>query len=165
MKYRYIILLALVNFILSSTLFQLFRINGAMPNFTIVIAIILAALSTSQNAYIFAFISGAMQDIFLGRMLGVNFMIYGLIVYLVLYLVEVLFKGNFMTPLFLMAIGTIIYHFVFYLIMFFIQSTIPFSLMYLKIATEIAMNVLIGYFIYAWVFKRVHGYKLGDFNA
>ena len=54
-----------------------------MPNFTIVIAIVLATLSTSQNAYLFAFISGAMQDMFLGRMLGVNFLIYGLIVYLV----------------------------------------------------------------------------------
>ncbi|GAB6109599.1 rod shape-determining protein MreD [Fusibacter bizertensis] len=165
MKYRYIILMAIVNYILASTIMQLFRINGALPNFVIVISIVLASLSSSKSAYLFAFVSGAMQDVFLGRMLGVNFIIYGLIVYLVLLLIEVMFKGNFITPIFLMAIGTLIYHLFFYLIMFFVQSTIPFSLMITKIMTEVLLNAIIGYFIYAIVFKRVHGYKLGDFNA
>ena len=165
MKYRYIILLAIANYILASTIMQLFRINGALPNFVIIFSVVLASLSSSRSAYIFAFTSGAMQDIFLGRMLGVNFLIYGIIVYIVLYLIEIMFKGNFITPIFLMAMGTLIYHFVFYLIMFFVQSTIPFSLMLTKIMTEVLLNAIIGYFFYAAVFKRVHGYKLGDFNA
>lgn len=165
MKYRYIILIAIVNFILSSTIFQLFRINDALPNFCIILSIILASLGNSRQAYLFALLSGLMQDVFLGRMIGVNFMIYGLIVLITVNLIEIMFKGNFITPVFLISVGTIFYHFVFYVIMFFVQSTIPFELMAIKIATEVLYNGILGYLIYSKAFKKVHGYKLGDFNA
>lgn len=165
MKTRYVILLVFVNFILSSTILQIFRINGSLPNMTIVISVVLASLSTKRNAFTFALLSGAVQDVFLGRLLGVNFIIYGLVVYITINLIEVMFKGNSLTPIFLIGLGTVIYHTTFYVIMFFFQTTIPFELLYLKISTEVIMNSIIGFFIYSWVFKRVHGYKLGDFNA
>lgn len=165
MKTRYIIFLVFINFILSSTLLQIFRINDALPNFSIVITVILASLSTKRNAFVFALLSGAIQDVFLGRMLGINFLIYGMIVYITIILIEVMFKGNFLTPLFLIGFSTVMYHFIFYIIMFFFQSTIPINLMYIKIVSEIVMNSVLGYIIYSIVFKRVHGYKLGDFNA
>lgn len=165
MKTRYVILLVIVNFIFSSTLLQVFRINGAIPNLAIVISVVLASLSTKRNALTFALLSGAIQDVFLGRLLGVNFLIYGVIVLLTVVLIEVMFKGNFLTPLFLVGLGTVIYHIIFYFIMFFFQSTIPFEMLYMKISTEVMLNSLIGFLIYARVFKSVHGYKLGDFNA
>jgi rod shape-determining protein MreD len=165
MKTRYVILLAFLNFIFSSTIFQLLRINGTLFNTCIIISVILAALSTKENAIVFALISGALQDVFLGRILGVNFILYGLIVYVTIRLVEVMFKGNFITPLFLVVLGTFIYHFGFYIMMFFLQSTIPLALLYSKIMTEVLINSIIGFIIYAHTFKKVHGYKLGDFNA
>lgn len=165
LKTRYVIVLAVIVFILSSTIMQIFRINDALPNFGVILSIILAALSTKRNAAVFAFIYGALQDVFLGRLLGANFLIYGVLVYMTLLIIEVMFKGNFMTPIFLVGIGTLIYHILFYFIMFFFQSTIPFGLLWRKILTEMAMNTVLGYFIYALVFKRVHGYKLGDYNA
>lgn len=165
MKTRYIVLLVFINFILSSTILQIFRINGSLVNMTIVISVVLASLSTKRNAFTFALLSGAVQDVFLGRVLGVNFIIYGMIVYMTVYLIEIMFKGNSLTPIFLIGLGTVVYHFTFYIIMFFFQSTIPFELLYIKISTEVVMNCIIGFFIYSWVFRKVHGYKLGDFNA
>lgn len=165
MKTRYVVLLVVANFIFSSTLLQILRINGAIPNMTIIISVVLASLSTKRNALTFALLSGAFQDVFLGRLLGVNFMIYGVVVLLTIVLIEVMFKGNFLTPLFLIGLGTVIYHIIFYFIMFFFQSTIPFEMLYVKISTEVLLNSFIGYFIYARAFKRAHGYKLGDFNA
>jgi len=165
MKYRYIFTIAIINFILSSTLFQILRINGALPNFCIIISIILASLGNSRQAYLFALVSGLMQDLFLGRMIGINLLIYGLIVLITINLIEIMFKGNFITPVFLIVIGTVFYHFLFYIIMFFVQSTIPFELMATKIGTEVIYNGIIGYLIYSKAFKKVHGYKLGDFNA
>ena len=165
MKYHTIIIIAIVNFIFSSTIFQLFRINDALPNFCIILSIILASLGNSRQAYLFALISGLMQDVFLGRMIGVNFLIYGLIVMITVNLIEIMFKGNFITPVFLIAVGTVFYHFVFYIIMFFVQSTIPFELMAIKIGTEVIYNGVLGYLIYSKAFKKVHCYKLGDFNA
>ena len=165
MKTRYVILLAFVNFIFSSTLFQLFRINGTLFNTCIIISVVLAALSTEENAIVFALISGALQDVFLGRILGVNFILYALVVYITIRLVDVMFKGNFITPLFLVVLSTFIYHIGFYIMMFFLQSTIPLTLLYSKIITEVLINSIIGFIIYAYTFKKVHGYKLGDFNA
>jgi len=165
MKYRYIVLIALLNFIFASTLLQLFRINDALPNFCIILSIVLASLSTDRHAYLFAAVSGLLQDFFLGRMLGVNLMLYLLIVFFTLYLIEIMFKGNFLTPIFLILFGTLFYHFSFYIIMFFVQSTIPLSMMIVKIMTELIYNIILGYWVYAFVFKQVHGYKLGDFNA
>ena len=165
LKTRYVVLLAFIVFILSSTILQIFRINDAMPNFCIILSIVLASLSTKRNAIVFAFIYGALQDVFLGRLIGANFLIYGVLVYVTFLIIEVMFKGNFMTPIFLVALGTLTYHILFYFIMFFFQSTIPIDLLWGKILTEMAMNTLFGYFIYAHVFKWVHGYKLGDYNA
>lgn len=165
MKYRTIVILAIVNFILSSTLLQLVRINDAIPNFCIIISIVLVSLFSWKHALVFASISGALQDIFLGRMLGVNLMIYLLLVIMAMYVIEILFKGNFLTPIFLVAIATLSYHFMFYIVMFFVQSTIPISTMLTKIMTEVIYNSLIGFVMYAFVFKKVNGYKLGDYNA
>ena len=165
MKYRTIIFIAITNFILSSTILQLFRINDAIPNFCIILSIVFVALYSGKHGLIFATISGALQDIFLGRMLGVNLMIYLLIVVFSIFLIEIMFKGNFLTPIFLIAISTGFYHFAFYLVMFFVQSMIPLSTMITKIITEVIYNSAIGFILYAFVFKKVHGYKLGDYNA
>lgn len=165
MKTRFVILIAFVNFILSGTIFQLLRINGTLFNSCIIISVVLAALSTKEHAITFALISGALQDVFLGRILGVNFILYALIVYITIRLVDIMFKGNFITPIFLVILSTFFYHIGFYIIMFFLQSTIPLALLYSKIMTEVLINSVLGFIIYARIFKNVHGYKLGDFNA
>ena len=87
MKVRTVMLIAFANFILSSTLLQLLRINDALPNFCIILSIVMACLSTPKNAYIFAVVSGVFQDLFLGRMLSVNLLIYVGIVVITLYLI------------------------------------------------------------------------------
>jgi len=165
MKYRYVILIGLVNFILMSTVFQILRINDALPNLCIILSIVFLALYTDKHAYIYAVTCGVLQDVFLGKVLGINLLIYLLLVFTIVKLERVMFKGNFLTPIFLIAIGTLFYHFVFYILMFFLQSTIPLSLLILKIITEVIYNSAIGLFVYAFVFKRLNGYKLGDFNA
>lgn len=165
MKYRYVFLLAFANFILSSTILQLFRINDAIPNFCIILSIVFLALYSEKHAYYFAATSGLLQDVFLGRMLGTNLMIYIILVYLATTLIRVLFKGNYLTPVFLIALNTSLYHLLFYLVMFFFQATVPFHLIAGKIFTEIIYNSVLGLLIYSIVFKRTNGYKLGDFNA
>ncbi len=165
MKFRYVFLLAFANFILSSTILQLFRINDAIPNFCIILSIVFLALYSERHAYYFAAISGLLQDVFLGRMLGTNLMIYIIIVYLATLLIRVLFKGNYLTPVFLIALSTGLYHVLFYLVMFFFQATVPFHLIAGKILTEIIYNSVLGLIIYSFVFKRTNGYKLGDYNA
>ncbi|MDN5352533.1 MAG: rod shape-determining protein MreD [Clostridiales bacterium] len=165
MKLRYVVLLALINFILSSTLFQIFRINDTLPNLVIVFSVVLLALTSERDAYVFAAISGALQDVFLGRMLSINLILYIAVVYLASRLIVVLFKGNYITPVFLIAGCTLFYHATFYLIVFFFQATVPLSLIYHKILTEIIYNSVLGMLIYSRIFKWVYGYKLGDYNA
>ena len=165
MKYRYVILIGLINFILMSTIFQIFRINDALPNLCIILSIIFVSLFSDKHAYIYAVTCGALQDVFLGKILGINLMVYVLVVFVIIRLERVMFKGNFLTPVFLIAFGTVLYHVVFYVMMFFLQSTIPLSLLIVKIVTEIVYNSVLGLLLYMIIFKKLNGYKLGDFNA
>ncbi|MBF4694867.1 rod shape-determining protein MreD [Fusibacter ferrireducens] len=165
MKYRYVVLIGLINFILMSTIFQIFRINDALPNLCIILSIVFVALFSDKHAYIYALTCGALQDVFLGKILGINLLLYVLIVYVVIRLERVMFKGNFLTPFFLIAFATVLYHILFYIMMFFLQSTIPLSLLIVKIVTEIVYNSVLGLFFYSVIFKKLNGYKLGDFNA
>ena len=75
MKMRYVFVMVFINFILMSTIFQQFRINGVMPNFIIIFSIIFAVLYSEQHGYVFAIISGLLQDTFLGKVLFINSLI------------------------------------------------------------------------------------------
>jgi len=165
MKYRWVILIAIVNFILMSSIFQIFRINDTLANTALILAVIFAILYSEKHGYLMVLISGALQDIFLGKILVVNVLVYIIVLYLVIRVSRILFKGNFLTPIFVMAIATIAYHFFFYFIMFFLQSTIPIAFLWEKITTEIILNCLIGTVIYSRYYKKTFGYRLGDFNA
>lgn len=165
MKYRTVVILSIVNFILSSSIFQVLRINDAIPNFCIILSIVLLALVSKNHAYVFAGLSGLFQDVFLGRMIGTNLLVYILLVYIASRLISSLFIGNYATPIFVVSISTVLYHVLFYIIMFFFQATVPFDMLYEKILTEVVYNSLIGLGIYSIAFKRFNGYKLGDYNA
>lgn len=165
MKIKSVLLLSLINFILSTTLLQVLRINGAMPNFCIIISIILLVHFDLKSAFIFAAINAILQDVFLGRILGVQVFAYLAVVLFCSYIVVQLFKGNYLTPILLFTSGTLVYHGVLFVFYFFLQMTLPLSIIGPKIAIEVGYNTIIGFMIYAFIFKRINGYKLGDYNA
>jgi len=165
MKMRYVLVMVLINFILMSTILQQVRINGVMPNFIIIFSIIFAVLYSEQHGYVFAILSGLLQDTFLGKVLFINTIIYAFLVYLAVRVESIMFKGNDMTPFFIIGFSTLIYHLTFFVFMFFLQSAIPIQLLVGKIITEVVLNTLIGLFVYRVIFKRVFGYRLGDYNA
>ncbi|MBS7526833.1 rod shape-determining protein MreD [Fusibacter paucivorans] len=165
MKKIIVFLLAIANFILMSTLFQQFRVYGVLANLCIVFSIIFAILFSEQHGYIFAVVSGLLQDTFLGKVLFVNTIIYTILVYVTVRVERIMFKGNDMTPIFLISMATIAYHLIFFVFMFLLQSTIPIHQLAMHIIIEVILNSIIGLIIYRLVFKNVFGYKLGDYNA
>ncbi len=165
MKTRTIVLIAFLNFILSSTLLQVVRINGAMPNLCIIFSILLLVHYDEKSAYVFAVLSGVLQDVFLGRLLAVNVIAYIAVVYYASWIIKTLFKGNYLTPIFIVTTGTLVYHFVLSVLYFFFQISLPFAIIAPRIVTEVVYNCIIGFVFYAFLFKKVNGYKLGDYNA
>lgn len=165
MKLRTACLSALGVFIFSGTLLQLVRIDGVMPNLVLVLSVIFAVLYSLRSALAFAVVSGILQDLFLGRMLSVYVVIYVIVVLVSARSVEVVFKGNYLTPVLLIVTGTLIFHVLFFLVMFFFQAQIPLSILYRRIGIELIYNVLIGQVLYSLFYRRVHGYKLGDRHA
>lgn len=165
MKIKTLVFLGVLNFILSSTILQLVRINGAMPNLCIIFSILILVHYDARSAFVFAGTNAVLQDIFLGRMLGVQLIAYFAIIFYAVYIVEMLFKGNYLTPIFLVSTGTVLYHMVQFVIYFFFQMSIPLSIVGPRIITEIVYNCVLGFILYAFIFKRINGYKLGDYNA
>jgi rod shape-determining protein MreD len=148
-----------------STLFQQFRVFGVLANLCIVFSIIFAILFSEQHGYIFAIVSGLLQDTFLGKVLFVNTIIYTVLIYLTVRIEKIMFKGNDLTPIFLIGMATVFYHLMFFAFMFLLQSTIPIHQLAANILIEVILNCTIGLIIYRFVFKNVFGYKLGDYNA
>ena len=165
MKIRYTVLLAIVTFIFSSTIFPSFRINDALPNLCIILSIVFLVLFSESHAYTFVIVYGGLQDVFLSRVMGIHLIAYLIVVYFLSKWIDVLFKGNFLTPAFLMLVSTWLYHLVYYLIAFFMQIALPLNILLERVLTESIMNVVLGILLYAIVFKKVNGYKLGDYNA
>lgn len=165
MKLRYVAILAVIAFIFASSILPSFRIMGSLPNFCIIISVILLVLYSSKHAYTFAIIYGLLQDVFLGRLMNLNLFAYIIMLFVISKWIEILFKGNFLTPLFLMTASTSIYHVVQFIIAFFFQISLPFDVIVTRIIIEVILNSLIGLFIYSIIFKSVNGYKLGDYNA
>lgn len=165
MKKVYIFIFAIINFIMMSTVLQQFRFFGVQANFIIVFSMIFALLSKRENAYIFAVVSGLLQDTFLSKVLFVNTILYMGLVYLTVRFSSVMFKGNDLTPLFITAFATILYNVALYIIMFLLQSAVPLDLILNKVIIEIILNSIIELLLYRVLFKNIFGYKLGDYNA
>lgn len=165
MLYRYTTLISILVFILSSSILPFFAIRDITPSFIIVFLMVWALLYDKENTYLFAIVSGVMHDLFLGRILGFYLILYVAVVYYFLKISPLMFKGSFLTPIFLMITSTLGYYFLGYLILFFFQLNIPFKEMVNMMALEILFNVFFGFFIYKIFFKKVFGYKIGDYNA
>ena len=71
-KYRYLFLIIVVNFILQSTLFQGLKINGVSANYTLVLVLIITIIFGIKEGLFTAIFAGLFADVFLSMAIGIN---------------------------------------------------------------------------------------------
>lgn len=79
MKMRHFVLILILNFILSITLFDLISIKGVVPNTFLIFTVLIGILKKRKWGIIFGGISGFLIDITFYNVLGINTFIFMLI--------------------------------------------------------------------------------------
>lgn len=160
MKWMYVWVLAILNFILQTTIFEAVRINGVAINTSLILVVFMGLVFSNRDALTAAVISGLLQDIFYGWAIGVNIFIYVAIAILIDMIDESVFKDKSMTPLVLLVGSTLFYHVIYMAFMFILRVPIELPVLALKVVIELIMNVVFGLLIYKHVIKRIIGYEL-----
>ena len=160
MRWIYVVLLALINFILQSTVLQTIRIYDVTINTSVVLIVFLALVSTNRNALTAAVVSGMLQDVYYSWALGVNLFIYLGLAIVIDMIDESVFKDNSKTPLILVTGGTLFYHLFYTAFMILLRMPIIWPELAVKVGLEIVMNGIFGYFVYKYFIKRMVGYEL-----
>ncbi len=161
MKNRYMILFALLNFMLQTVLAPYLRIYGITPNTALILVVVIAMLGGLAKGLTFGLTAGILQDLFFSKALGVHTLIYGLLALGVGIFENKLFKDNRLTPTVLIVGATLFFYLVTYSMLYFADevNSISFVLTHL-FPLEALYNTGVCLLFYRRLFSRIYGYGL-----
>lgn len=160
-KYRTLLLIVFINFIVQSTIVQGFRIYGIVANYTLILVLLVTIIYGFNSGLFTAIIGGLLVDSFLGMVIGLNMFILVIIVVLISIIGRPLFTGNKLTLVFMTGVSTLIYHLIYFFFMYFLNKGITFSSILTKtIPIEIVLNSIVCVIFYKIVIKWIERYKL-----
>lgn len=154
MRLIIISLIIILNLILKSTVFQWLEIYGVIPNTTLAIVISFSIHLGKNKGAILGFFAGILHDIILGRIIGLNAVIFMIIGYIVGLMNQKIFKDNLLIPVILTAFGTIFYETLhLFLIFLFGYKVKLFDIIQKILIVEVLYNSIISPFVYFYVSK------------
>lgn len=160
-KYRYLFLMIVLNFILQSSIFQGIKIAGISANFTLVLVLLITIIYGLERGLFTAVFAGLFTDVFLSMAIGINLFILVIITLLISVLGRPLFTGNKWALVFLTFVSTVIYHLMYFFFMYFLYKGVSFGhVMAHIVPVEILLNSLVCVGVYALVSRWLDRYKL-----
>lgn len=141
--------IALVNMVVQSTILPYWTVFGYAPNTALMCVISIALIKGRYHGAFFGLAIGLLQDIAFGLVIGINGLIYFIIGYVVGMLQLSLNTGNKLVPALSGGLTTIVYNFLYFVLMFFLAKNTP-DLDVLKniISIEILYNSILVIFIH-----------------
>jgi len=108
-----------------------------------------------REALIFAFVAALLNDLFYTMALGPNVLILPAITLFIAMFDEVFSKVNYLGPFVLTALGTIMYHVIYFVFMYFLRTSIDVKVVFTHILPlELIYNVAICVVLYSLTRKR-----------
>lgn len=161
MKTRYMILIAVLNFIVHTTLAPYIRIFGITPNTALILVVVISMLGGLGKGLTFGLAAGLMQDLFFSKALGIHTLIYGLVALGVGLIESKLFKDNRLTPSILIIGATLFFYMFTYSILYLADETNSISYVLTRlIPLEALYNTGVCLLFYRRVFSKIYGYGL-----
>lgn len=161
MKIRYIVLIAIANFIVQTTLAPYMRIYGIAPNTALILVVVISMLGGLGRGLTFAVVAGVLQDLFFSKALGVHTLIYCLLALGVGLIENKLFKDNRLTPTVLIVGSTLLFYLITYSMLYFADEVNSFSFVLTHLfPLEALYNTGVCLLFYRRLFSRVYGYGL-----
>ncbi len=155
------VVIGFLTFVLSTTFFQLFRISGVVFNAGIILVVCTAALWGIKESLISTLTYAVLVDLFASRMLGINFLIYLLLIFVIYKFSEEFYTNSFLLPVILLIGSTVIFHTVYAFFMLVFRALIPMSDLFPRILMELLYNSAVGFMCYYLVFYLKKGFALG----
>ncbi len=154
MRLIIISLIIILNLILQSTVFQWFEIYGVVPNTALILVISFSIYLGKNKGATLGFFVGLLQDIILGRIIGLNAFMFMIIGYVVGLMDQKIFKENLLIPFILTAVGTLFYETINLLLIFLLGYKIElFDIIKKMLFIEVLYNSIFSPFIYFYVSK------------
>ncbi len=154
MKPIIISLIVILNLILQSTVFQWFKIYGVLPNTALILVICFAVYSGRNKGATIGFFVGILHDIILGRIIGLNALVFMIIGYLVGLMDQKIFKENLLIPFILTGVATVFYEIINLLLIFLLGYRIElFNIFKKMLIVAVLYNCILSPIIYFYVSK------------
>lgn len=153
---RYIVLafLPFMALFLQATIFSFYNIGDSIPDMVLIFIIYYALLNGAHKGAVYGFLCGLLEDIYLGRFIGINALAKGLTGFIIGKLQGNVFKENLLVGVLAAAVGTIINAAAMFLfsilsgVMFEVNTLVIHSLLY-----QCLYNLLLAIPLYAWYYN------------
>lgn len=149
--------------IIEATFFSSLKFIGANPNLILIIVISISFFISSRTALIYAGMAGLMEDLFIGAMIGSNFLVLIAAVYFLKSYSSRVIRENIITPLIIVFISSITYYFLSGAILFIAGKGYLLNIDFLQTTFYGSFyNLLLALVIYPVSYLVLHKYK-GDY--
>lgn len=146
--------------IIEATFFSSLKFFGANPNLILVIIVSMSFFISSRTAIIYAGVAGFLEDIFIGSMIGSNFLLLIIVVYLVRTYSSRVIRENIITPLIIVFISSIIYYFLMGAILFIVGRGYFLNVVYMQNILYGSMySLMIALIVYPICYLVLHKFK------
>ena len=149
--------IVLLNFILQSTWFSYISLFDTIPNTALIIVVTYAMLRGDVEGAILGFCAGFLADIFFGRAIGVSALLLMFTGYFAGKPFKDFFKENYIAPIILVAIASVGYEFMFYVLNFLLMGRTGFLRYLGQIILPVTVyNLVVCVFIYRMIYGINH---------
>lgn len=154
MRYVVLFFLPFLAIFLQSTVFSFYTINGALPDIVLVTVVCYSILNGARKGAVYGFLCGLLEDLYMGRFIGINALSKSLTAYIIGSLQGNVFRENLMVGVLGVFIATLINSGFLFLLSLLSMEVFHFDTSILSnILYQNIYNVLIATPVYIWFYN------------
>lgn len=149
-------------FVLATTIFQFFRIHGVLFNTGVVLAVCSVVVIGLKEGLISTLVYASLVDLFASRLLGINVLIYLVILFLLYKVKDVFYAKSLALPFLLISGATVVFQVLYAILMSVFRAMIPWAYFFSSLGIELLYNLVIGLLCYSLLFRISKGHTIGS---
>ncbi|ABI68938.1 rod shape-determining protein MreD [Syntrophomonas wolfei] len=154
MRYLLLFLLPFTAILLQSTIFSFYGIKGTLPDLVLVFVVFFALINGARGGTIYGFLCGLLEDLYLGRFIGVNALSKAFTAYLVGHFQDRVFKENILVALIAVFFSTFINSLLVFFLALFTHDTFNVDMnIVVTVIYQSIYNTVLGVPLYLWYYK------------
>lgn len=154
MRYLLLFLLPFTAILLQSTIFSFYGIKGTLPDLVLVFVVFFALINGARGGTIYGFLCGLLEDLYLGRFIGVNALSKAFTAYLVGHFQDRVFKENILVALIAVFFSTFINSLLVFFLALFTHDTFNVDMnIVVTVIYQSIYNTVLAVPLYLWYYK------------